>query len=312
MSAVVNAHLIKPMIKGMYDAQKLRIQVGLRIVASFKHDLAVDDGEENAELEGVIIEKEELPKKASDLMKALLMEHRLITDAIASSGVKVRSLKPELFRQDGIKLISNETEYQLLKHYNDLLTTEKDLAKYVTRLVKENPLYTEYLEQIPGMGPIMAGVIMTGFDISKARYASSLWAYAGLDVVNVDGVYEGRSKKAAHLVDKTYVDKKGKITETKGITFNSFLKTKMVGVLGPSFVRSKKGKYREVYDNYKHRLQNRPDLVNHSKGHINNMTIRYTVKMFLLELYAVWRKMDGLPVHEPYHVAKLGLSNHLE
>ena len=44
----------------------------------------------------------------------------------------------------------------------------------------------------------MAGVLISEFDIHRARYPSSMWKYAGLDVAR-DG--RGRSRKAEHLVE---------------------------------------------------------------------------------------------------------------
>jgi hypothetical protein len=98
--------------------------------------------------------------------------------------------------------------------------------------------------------------------------------------------------------------------EKSSITFQPFLKTKMIGVLGPSFLRAKNEHYRKIYDDYKNRLLNREDLSDETAGHINNMAIRFMVKMFLADLWVVWRQLEGLPVTEPYAVAKLGMAPH--
>jgi len=96
-----------------------------------------------------------------------------------------------------------------------------------------------------------------------------------------------------------------------GISFNPFLKTKLVGVLGSSFLRAgvKDNPYRAIYDNYKNRLENSPAHTEKSKGHRHNMAIRYMVKMFIIDLYKVWRTVEGLEVYPPYHEAKLGLKH---
>ena len=149
---------------------------------------------------------------------------------------------------------------------------------------------------------MMSAVVISQFDIHKAEYPSSLHAYAGLDVVNG----KGRSRQKEHLVDQTYLDAQGKEQTKKGISFNPFVKTKLVGVLGSSFIKSG-GPYREVYDNYKHRLQHMPAHAEKSKGHIHNMSVRYMVKRFLTDLYKVWRELEGLPVAPEYSEAKLGI-----
>ena len=148
----------------------------------------------------------------------------------------------------------------------------------------------------------MAAVIISGFNIHKAEYPSSLWAYAGLDVVN----NKGRSRIKEHLVDQTYLDSEGKEQTKKGISFNPFMKTKLIGVLGTSFVKTN-GKYREIYDNYKNRIKNMPAHSEKTKAHINNMAIRYTVKRFLVDLYTAWRTLEGLTVADEYSKAKLGI-----
>jgi len=166
--------------------------------------------------------------------------------------------------------------------------------------VRDFDIYRNFLEDVKGVGPTMAAVIISGFDIHKAEYPSSLWAYAGLDVVKG----AGRSRKKEHLVETTYTDAEGKEQTKMGISFNPFLKTKLIGVLGSSFVKTN-GIYRDIYDNYKHRISNMPAHAEKSKGHINNMAIRYTVKRFLVDLYYNWRTMEGLPVAAEYSEAKL-------
>ena len=155
----------------------------------------------------------------------------------------------------------------------------------------------------------MAGVIISEIDIHKAKYPSSLQMYAGLDVVvDEEGNGTGRSKKAEHLVDKEYVAKDGTVKTKKSITYNPFLKTKLCGVLAPSFIKAgKDNTYAKIYYDYKHRLENHPAHQEKTKLHRNNMALRYTVKRFLVDLHIAWRTLEGLSVSEEYAVAKLGL-----
>jgi hypothetical protein len=93
-----------------------------------------------------------------------------------------------------------------------------------------------------------------------------------------------------------------------------------MGVLATSFLRAGDNPYRVVYDNYKHRLEQHPnwqdkvipqekgkDKVQSEKGHRHNAALRFMVKVFLIDLYAKWREIEGLPVSLPYHEAKLGM-----
>jgi hypothetical protein len=186
-------------------------------------------------------------------------------------------------------------------------------------ILQQEPIYTEFLTKVKGCGPAMSGVIMSDFDITKAEYPSSLWKYAGLDVVHtakpdektgeIIELFEGRSRKKHHLEQKAYIDKDGNEAVRDGITFNPWLKTKLIGVLGSSFLRAGKenNKYGQIYYDYKARLENMPAHQEKSKGHRHNMATRYAVKRFLVDLYSVWRKLEGLPVAEEYSLAKLGM-----
>jgi hypothetical protein len=44
-----------------------------------------------------------------------------------------------------------------------------------------------------------------------------------------------------------------------------------------------------------------------SDNHIKNMSIRYMLKIFLLDLWSKWRELEGLPVSAPYEEDKLGI-----
>ena len=286
----MNTSNLKSIVRGAYDIQALRIQMGGRIVANFKSKLGMKPSE-----------KEELAEKdAKKVLDYLKAEYKLITDGMASL--------PREFARNGDSLISNMTELVLIDQY---FTLEKDESKHFRQLEKvlmEYDIYTHFLKDVKGIGAAMAGVIMSEIDIHKSEYASSIWKYAGLDVAE-DG--RGRSRRKEHLVETEYIDKDGKTKKKMGITFNPFLKTKLVGVLGSSFLRAgvKNNPYRAIYDGYKSRLENSPDHAEKSKGHRHNMAIRYMVKMFIIDLYKIWRTIEALEVYPPYHESKLGLKH---
>ena len=178
---------------------------------------------------------------------------------------------------------------------------------------------TPWLIGIRGLGPTMAGVILSEFDITIATTVSKLWAFAGLHVV--DG-------HAAHPV-------KGKT-----LSYNKWLRMKLLGVLGVGFLRCG-SEYKQTYDDYKHRLQSRvvtpcmecagvgkaifegrkvtcpnceggsrPPPWGRSDAHRHQAAIRYMVKVFLKDLYVAWRTVEGLAVRAPYAEEKLGHSPH--
>ena len=281
MDNQVQRSMLKAAVNGFYSIQKTRIRVGNNIVGNFK----VKIGQEPSSPES------DLDADAKLLLQNLRASYQKITDGVAS-------MTPRRFKEDG--LISDFSEFALVQQYDKLVEAEESSFKQISYAVKGFDIYRNFLEDVKGVGPTMAAVIISSISIEKAEYPSSIWAYAGLDVVKG----AGRSRKKEHLVETTYTDAEGNEQTKMGISFNPFLKTKLIGVLGSSFVKTN-GKYREIYDNYKHRISNMPAHAEKSKGHINNMAIRYTVKRFLVDLYYNWRTMEGLPVAAEYSEAKL-------
>ena len=278
---------LKTIVRGAYDIQKNRIQTGNRLVGNFKAKL----GQAPSEKEDTI------DKEGQQLLLNLRRSHKLLTEGVASF--------PRQATFKGDEVISDYTELCLVDNYLELEAQEKSHFRRLGNILKGYPIYTEFLEGVTGVGPAMAGVMLSEIDITKAEYPSSLHKYAGLDVAS-DG--QGRSRKKEHLEDSEYTDKEGKVQIKKGITFNPFLKTKLVGVLGSSFIKQSPDKcvYRKIYDDYKHRLEHMDAHKEKSKGHRHNMAVRYMIKMFLVDLYNAWRRLEGLPVAPTYSEAKLG------
>ncbi len=382
--ASTNRASLRAVVRGAYDIQKLRMQVGLRVVNNKKAQLGQAPGEKERELD----------TDGRELLKSIRLCYNRLTDGI-TEGLKAGDFNKIDFSK-GEDLISDATELSLVNQYIQMLEAEESHFKLMGRLVADFPIWKAFLEGVKGIGPAMAGVIISEIDISKAKYASSIWRYSGLDVstrwvlqktkigranpakaepsldlpmeldavehddecvineknatltrvqtseddvpalewdspnavasneeavitferdgYQIEATYRkfhngGRSRRKEHLVDVKYTDKDGKEKIRKGITFNPFLKTKLVGVLGTCFLRSRGCQYRKCYDDYKHRLENHPKHIEKSKGHRHNMAIRYMVKIFLIDLYSHWRKLEKLPVHPPYHEAKLGLKH---
>lgn len=330
---------LKISVRGVYDIQKLRVSMGNRLVANFRAKLGIEPGEK---------EEDGLDAEGKELMDTLRADFKKITDGLKRFPTKKR------FKAKGV--ISTYTELCLVKQYIDLEQHEEENFARLGQILNDYPVWKRFLEGVKGCGPAMSGVIISEIDIAKARYVSSLWKYAGLDVAE-DG--RGRSRRTEHLQEVEYTSKDGDTKKRNGITFNPFLKTKLVGVLGSCFIKdiewtdvndetfnnapedrrrinknkktkketkqivSKEGKYRIIYRDYKHRLENHSvyGIANEAariaefkangkkyapKAHRHNMAMRYMMKMFLQDLYVAWREIEGLPVAAPYQEAKLG------
>ncbi|MDI9433109.1 MAG: hypothetical protein QM570_15440 [Planctomycetota bacterium] len=300
--------LTKSLVRTLYDMQHERIQTGNRICAEIKNRLGQRPG----------MSEKELEKEAQDYLKRARAEYKRITDAFVLNQAH-KYLKVDF---GDYEIITDAGMLVFVELYEEQLGHEEHMAKVIGKLVAQHPLWPAFLEHVRGCGPLMSAVILAEFDPHKARHVSSFWKYAGLDVAG-DG--RGRSRRSEHLVERDYIDKDGKAAKRQGVTFNPFLKTKMVGVLGSSFIKqpAEECKYRQVYDDYKHRLESHPlyGVQNDERrkaeakaqkkkyapvGHRHNMAIRYAVKMFLADLWLAWRLLEGLPVTPTYHEAVLG------
>jgi hypothetical protein len=285
----------KSLIRTLYDIQKQRIEMGNRIAAEIKSRLGQAPGKSEEELE-------EESKRFLDRARA---EYKRITDAFVLNQAH-KYLKVEFGEYE---IITDAGMLVFVELYEQQLAHEEKMAKVIAKIVQQHPLWDAFLDGVKGCGPLMSAVILSEFDIRKAERISQFWSFAGLDVAP-DG--RGRGRYVDHLVDQKYKDRDGNEQTKKGITFNPFLKTKLVGVLATCFLKQKADecKYRKVYDDYKHRLESHEKHKDKSKGHRHAMAMRYAIKMFLQDLWIAWRTLEGLPVTLPYHEAVLGHKHH--
>lgn len=283
--------MIRASIRSFYDLQQLRIQNGNRIAAAFRVKLGLHSSQAEEEV-----------KEAAEILEDLRKEFKRVTD-----GVK-RITKN--FKSDS-QLLTTRAELALIESYERQLEAEAVHSKAIEDELSREPIWTEYLVNVRGVGPLMAGVMLSEIDIHKCNSISALHKYCGLDVVtreddNGDLIGEGRSMKKHHLVPKQYTNRAGETVDTVGITYNPFLKTKMVGVLADVIIKLG-GPYKDTYTDYKNRLENHPKHKDKSKGHRNAMAKRYMIKMLLADLWRKWRTLEGLEVRPSYAEEKLGL-----
>ncbi len=287
---------IRVLCRGAYDLQKLRVSTGNRIAGNFRAKLGQKPGEKA---------EKDLSAEDVKMLKDLKTRYKLIATAVAKH--------PRAKKFPGDAVISSHAEHALVGEYLAMEKLEASNFRVLGLALLDVPIYQDFLEDVRGVGPAMAGVIISEIDITKARYVSSLWKYAGLDVA-ANG--KGRSRQEDHLIMREYTDKDGVVKERKSITYNPFLKTKLVGVLGASFLRAK-SPYADYYYSYKHRIESDPareKIKVYDKDNptawtpmrIHRAAIRYMVKRFLADLYVAWRTVEGLPVAPDYHEAKLG------
>lgn len=279
---------IRSVVRGAYQLQKLRIQTGNRIVANYKSKLGQKPS----------MPESELGNEEKKILDSLRIEFRRITD-----GVTDRVVLPSKKKFKGTALINTYTELCLLDQYFALEYEESKCFKQLEKLLTEYPIYTEFLSKVRGVGPAMAGVLISEIDIFACKYPSSMHKYVGLDVVMEDN--RGRSRRKEHLVEYTYTDREGNEQTRMGLSYNPFAKTKLMGVLAASFLKLK-SPYTSIYYNYKNRISTDPAHREKTKLHIHNMAMRRMIKLFLVDLHMKWRELEGLEVFQDYHTEKHG------
>lgn len=266
------------------------------------------------------------------LTKFLHSEHSRMTDK------RKRRLTKVVFEKEfkGHPLISEYTEFSLLNQFLAISTNEEVAFKQLEELLVGIPVYDEWLSKVHGCGPAISAFLLCEIDIRKATYPSSVWKYAGLDVVSkVDNL--GRSKQMDHLEDREYTTRAGETKTRKSITFKDTLKSKLIGVLAGCLIKAANAKYVNCFYNYKHRMEHsamwgaqndkKPSATflqkqKQKEGYTGidrwmssparrlAQAKRYMIKRFLVDLYINWRKAEGLPVSEEYSAAKLGRIHH--
>jgi len=294
---------IRALVRGWKDIQRLRIQVGGRIVANRKVQLGQEPGKR----------EKELSSEAKKILADLRVEHKRITDAFAGQRASYATFH-------GTDLIPSYTDMCLVEEYVTLVREEKKHLDSLEEMLPQHPIYNEFLKDIRGIGPAISAVLISEIDISKAQYPSSLWSFSGL-AVESDG--RGTSRRKEHLRDIPYTDRHGKEKVRKGLVFNPLMKDMLLGIMVPCLIRAGNEKYCKIYRDYKHRLENHPTygIANDTarvkaaaeegymlspKLHRDNMSKRYVCKAFLCSLHVKWRELAGLEVSKPYHEAKLG------
>ena len=207
-------------------------------------------------------------------------------------------------------------------------------------------LVYQWLRSIPGVGMVAAAHILAHVDPYVATTVSKLWQYFGFNPGMVMG--KKRVKAAAYRenmgqVIGKYVDADGVTTDymvqtaipiradkrTKGFLcpYNGLARRGLAGVVADTWIKNKNNPYvRGFYYPYKNRLAHSDNLTREwnaktdtfdmvpwrdvSPGHRHAAARRYMMKMFLQDLYVVWRTQLGLEVRKPYAEEYLGKVHH--
>lgn len=288
---------IRNAVRSFYDAQSLRIEMGNRIAAQIR---AAFIGPKPRGFEEDIAQTPEF--KAWD--KARLAFNKQVDDWDEGNGLSGLTLLAAFLRAHEPAfpgVITADWAARLIAHHDRQRIVEAELGKDVGLLCKGWDIWP-WLDSVKGCGPAMSGVLLAEIgDPGRFRTVSALWAFAGLHVI------DGRAARR---------------TKGERANWNNFLKTKLLGVLAPCFLKAN-SPYREHYDNMKHRLESLPCSMTPeqhrkgataetllpngcTKGHMHNKAVRYMAKMFLLDLYVTWNGLRGNAIRNSYQQDYLG------
>jgi hypothetical protein len=200
---------------------------------------------------------------------------------------------------------------------------EKAVEKKLLSVLRRMPIYTEWLEGVKGVGTVAAAHICGSFDIYEGRTVSKLWQYSGMNPGMVRGKKRKERKDGGFDIILTDEMIRGdKMTPGFVAPFNKALRTALLGVMADGFIKCQNSYAMEYYYPMKARLEQSDNTVpeikkagskaedvawkDAKKAHRHRAAIRYMIKMFLKDLYAVWRPMHGLDVRVPYAEEYLG------
>jgi len=162
------------------------------------------------------------------------------------------------------------------QHEKIFAELEKETLKYIKTLLEDFLLYKKLIK-IKSVGEKVIAVLLAEVDIHKADTVSSLWKFCGLGVTNGKADRPEKNKKRC---------------------YNSFVKSKLLDGLGKKFLIDK-NEYSKYYYEYKERKEK--EGWGNNKMHRHRAAIRYMIKMFLIDVYKIWREIEGLPIREKYN-----------
>ena len=140
-------------VRSLYELQHLRIATGNRICAAFRVKLGLAPSQ---------AEKED--KEAEKLLSQLRSEYALITDGIKRV---TKNTKPSG------ELITTVAEMQLIESYERLVESENVHEKIIAWELDKEPLWTEWMADVRGLGPKMSGIILTEIEDRKSTRLNS-------------------------------------------------------------------------------------------------------------------------------------------
>lgn len=208
--------------------------------------------------------------------------------------------------------------------YAALRDQEASLLRSVTEALATHPAWP-WLTEVKGVGPSLAGKLLSRLDVRRAETPSAFWAFCGLATVpavayecGICGfrreVAETQALVGDHTVPRSRkrcpgtarrVDDEGgaelRVAQprpARGVKAAYSLQAKtLCYLLGVSFLRTR-SPYADIYRVHKESLAFSKPGWTPRRRHLTAM--RKCEKLFLAHLWLVWREAEGLPIVVPY------------
>lgn len=251
----------------------------------------------------------------SETLRVLVdLRDRVVQKSRIAFGNRLKAI------QRGGDQASDESKYIVRKWSERFADLESDIDDDIYSLASELEII-EHAVEVKGVGLMLAAKVVSMIDIERASTVSALWRYAGYGTVprckecdawieeievGDDGDTAFRQEcQVCGSIDFRYVAERRR----KGheLHYNMRLKT-AVHLVGQSFLKSN-SPYRRIYDGAREKYANkRPDWTD---GHQHYAAMRKMVKIWLSHLWDRWRRLEKLPVSDPYAQDQAGHDSYL-
>ena len=190
-------------------------------------------------------------------------------------------------------------------------TLESELKKALGYYVKNHPI-GQWLNQISGIGPVIAAGLLAHIDITKAPTVGHIWSFAGLDPKRK---WEKGQKRPWNAELKTLCWKIGqsfvKVCNKENDIYGKLYKERKAyeQAKNEAMEYKEQAEYRLAHCNFKKTTEAYKWYVigKLPPGHIQQRAERYAVKIFLSHLHQYWyEKHYGVPAPQPFAIAILG------
>lgn len=264
--------IIRAMVRSSYDLQQLRITIGNRVGANFRLKLGTAEIKDASKDQEEAVNKKILDELTEDYEKFLQLTDGTVDPEGFSKLPSVKRFKPtgrittyaelaivkayvDIYRNEESQFNSLKSILAGYPLYEDFLSKVDGLgpqlsAVIISEIDWRQCEYPSSLWKYCGVDVVKAGYYLDANGVKQTILGYELELMFEATNYNPDtpllkdGKYPvffedvGRSRKKDSLVLKSYTSKDGVASTRPGITFNPFLKTKLIGVLGTSFIRT--------------------------------------------------------------------------